>query len=122
MRKSLLPGMLITAGAAVIGGCNKTEKQEPVAVVVPPPVVSPVVERGGRVFRERCVVCHKVNGTGGTIGSDLTKVGARHDAVYLQTLLYYPGTYYPQGVKMPSFRELPKEDMDAIIAYLLTLK
>jgi len=114
----------LVAGVAAFG-CKKKEEPPPpstVTVVTPPPVVAPTIEKGAAIFQQKCVVCHKVGGVGGTIGTDLTTVGTRHDAVYLQTLLKDPKQYYPQGVKMPAFADMSQEDMDALIAYLLTLK
>lgn len=109
---------------AACPGCKKKESEvtkKTVTVVVPPPVASPLVERGAKIFQSHCVVCHKVNGIGGDIGTDLSKVGERHDAVFLQTQLKNPALYR-KDTKMPSYKDLPKEDMDSLIAYLLTLK
>ena len=33
-------------------------------------------ENGQRIFRANCVGCHRVNGTGGRLGPDLSRVGA----------------------------------------------
>lgn len=124
MRKSFLPiAALCMAGAVIAtGGCRKKEepKTEAVTVVVPPPG-SPLIEHGMEVFKEKCVVCHSVNGVGGTIGTDLSRVGQRHDAVFLQTQLQDP-TIYKKDTQMPSFKDMPKTDKDALIAYMLTLK
>jgi mono/diheme cytochrome c family protein len=112
----------ILAAGVVTAGCKKQESREEVVVVTPPPVAAPQAEKGAALFVTKCAGCHKVNGAGGTAGSDLSRVGTRHDAVFLETLLQNPGTYYPKGVDMPAFKDMPKEDMDSLIAYLLTLK
>ena len=122
MRRRLIGCFCILVAVTLAGGCRKKEKAEEVVVVVPPPVVAPQADKGAALFQAKCAVCHKVNGAGGTVGTDLTKVGARHDAVFLQTLLMDPAVYYPKGVKMPAFKDMPKEEMDALISYLLTLK
>ena len=117
----LMVVVVITAAAA---GCRKNEEnvRESVVVVAPPAVSAPLIEQGGKVFAEKCVVCHMINGKGGTVGTDLTSVGKRHDAAFLQTLLQNPKQYYPQGVKMPAFNDMKKEDRDALIAFLLSLR
>lgn len=124
MRKSIVPIVVICVAGAVMAaeGCKKKEepKTEAVTVVVPPPG-SPLIEHGMEVFKEKCVVCHSINGIGGTIGTDLSKVGQRHDAVFLQTQLQDP-TIYKKDTRMPSFKDMPKNDKDSLIAYLLTLK
>ena len=44
-------------------------------------------EKGGEVFRRsRCVTCHAVNGRGGTLGPELTHVGAKASREWLYTL------------------------------------
>lgn len=121
MKRRFLMVSIILAAAAAGAACKK--KEQPAAVVVtPPPVVAPQAEKGAAVFGAKCAGCHRINGTGGSMGTDLSHVGARHDAVFLQTLLQNPATYYPKGVNMPAFGEMPKNDMDALITYLLTLK
>lgn len=110
------------AAAMVLGGCKKKEQpQETVTVVVPPPVSAPLIEKGGVVFQQKCAPCHKVNDAGGDAGPDLSKIGAQRDALYIQTQLQDPKAYKPDS-KMPSFKDLPKEDKDALVAYLLSLK
>lgn len=124
MQKKVILALTLLAAAMACPGCKKKEPEAPkeaVTVVVPPPVASPLVEQGAKVFQEKCMVCHKVNGVGGEIGTDLSKVGQRHDAVFLQTQLKDP-TLYKKDTKMPSFKDMPKENLDALIAYLLTLK
>lgn len=124
MRKMMIITIAVLTAVTALNACKKKEAEPPkesVTVVVPPPVASPLVERGAKIYQEKCAVCHKVNGVGGEIGTDLSKVGQRHDAVFLQTQLKDPALYKKDS-KMPSFKDMPKEDMDALIAYLLTLK
>lgn len=114
--------VVIVAAASVMAGCKKEEKPpETVTVVVPPPVSTPLMEKGAAVFKEKCGGCHKVNGVGGDLGPDLSKLGAQRDALYIQTQLQDPKAYKPDS-KMPSFKDMPKEDKDALVAYLLSLK
>jgi len=124
MKKALVYVVAAACALTTAEGCRKKEPEKPateVTVVVPPPISSPLIERGAKDFQEKCAVCHKINGVGGSIGTDLSKVGERHDAVFLQTQMKDP-TLYKKDTRMPSFKDMPQEDMDALIAYLLTLK
>src|SRR5215831_1154014 len=45
-------------------------------VTAPTPVVRADVANGGRVFAASCASCHRVNGRGGALGPDLSRIGA----------------------------------------------
>ena len=123
MRKSVVAAVVCVPLALSSGGCTKKEEKTPetVTVVVPPPVNAPLLQKGAKVFAEKCASCHLVNGAGGTAGPDLSRIGAQRDALYLQTQLQDPTAYKPDS-KMPSFKDMPKDDKDALVAYLLSLK
>jgi len=123
MIKSIVMVVCLGVAFSFAGGCRKKEEKAPesVTVVVPPAIPAPLVAKGAEVFKEKCAVCHAVAGAGGAIGPDLTKVGATRDALYIQTQLQDPKAYKKDS-KMPSFMDMPKEDKDALVAYLLTLK
>jgi cytochrome c oxidase subunit 2 len=86
----------------------------------------------GRAFLANvCVSCHTVRGTAaaGTAGPDLTHVGARamlgagvlpNDAAGMRAWLADPQRYKP-GSLMPRV-PLPDADLDAIAAYLVSLR
>lgn len=44
-----------------------------------------------------CATCHIVSGRGGTMGPDLTDIGARRSAAYLREALIDPGAAVPEG-------------------------
>lgn len=55
----------------------------------------------GRILFERkggCTACHIVDGRGGTLGPELTRVGERRGAEYLWESLLDPGARLPKGV------------------------
>jgi quinoprotein glucose dehydrogenase len=58
-------------------------------------------ERGRQLFTQRlslsCVRCHKVNGTGGEVGPDLTKVAAEKSREYLLESLVVPNKKISKG-------------------------
>jgi mono/diheme cytochrome c family protein len=77
--------------------------------------------RGEQIFRQKCAMCHVVKGKGGQIGPELTKMASGTRKIDLKAQLESPKKLNPTTT-MPSFRTLPKNDMDALLAYLKTLK
>lgn len=79
------------------------------------------VERGKAVYNETgCAVCHSISEVGGKIGPKLDEVGKKYDAEKLKEILLNPKVLNPKTV-MPEF-EGSEEDLEALIAYLLSLK
>ena len=76
---------------------------------------------GEKVFNQKCAMCHKVNGRGGAIGPDLSKVGGRMSEAQLKDKLMNPKKSNP-GSSMPAFATLPKGEMGALLAYIKGLK
>ncbi|HML77142.1 MULTISPECIES: c-type cytochrome [Geobacter] len=76
---------------------------------------------GEKLFAEKCAMCHKVKGTGGVLGPDLTKVGATRNESFLREQLTNPKKMNP-ATTMPSFKGLPKQEQDALVNYLKGLR
>ncbi|HEY3308627.1 MAG TPA: c-type cytochrome [Desulfuromonadaceae bacterium] len=76
---------------------------------------------GEQTFKQKCAMCHVVKGQGGAIGPDLTQVASRLKEKDLRGKLDNPRKTAPNS-SMPSFKTLPKPDMDALIGYLKGLK
>jgi cytochrome c2 len=76
---------------------------------------------GEKLFKEKCAMCHKLKGAGGVLGPDLTKVGATRDEAFLREQLVNPKKMNP-ATAMPSFKSLPKQDQDALVNYLKSLR
>ncbi|MFN3422067.1 MAG: c-type cytochrome [Armatimonadota bacterium] len=84
-------------------------------------VVDPKLERGKAVYDETgCATCHMVAGIGGRTGPSLDGIGKKYDAEKLKEILLNPKILNPNTV-MPPF-EGSDEDLDALVAYLLSLK
>lgn len=108
------------------------EWQRWVAEQKQPAVADPAVERGRRVFdRTACVSCHVVRGTGaeGRFGPDLTHLMSRETLAAgaalntvenLRVWVQSPDEIKP-GSLMPAMN-LPKRDLDDLVAYLATLR
>jgi mono/diheme cytochrome c family protein len=90
-------------------------------------VAEDAVARGKRLFTEsKCTMCHSVAGKGNPKGP-LDGVGARVVPADLRKWLVEPKVMAAKAKAerkpaMPSFETLKKEELDALVAYLATLK
>jgi cytochrome c2 len=87
-------------------------------------LLTPTVQaesKGEQLFKQKCTMCHVVKGKGGQIGPELTKIASSMKEADIKSQLENPKKRNP-STSMPSFKSLPKSDMDALIAYLKTLK
>lgn len=78
--------------------------------------------RGREVYensKPKCSMCHKINGSGGKAGPDLSDVGSRRTAEWLSAYLRNPKAENPKN-KMPPVR-VTDADLRALIAYLRSL-
>jgi sulfur oxidation c-type cytochrome SoxX len=74
-------------------------------------------DKGGDVFRgSRCVTCHAVNGRGGSLGPELTHVGAKASREWLYSWIRDPHRFQPKTL-MPRFRFTDEQARD-LAAYL----
>jgi hypothetical protein len=84
-------------------------------------------ERGMKVYAEsKCSMCHSVAGKGNAKGI-LDDVGTRHSAEEIRQWLVEPDAmrvkaHAERKPLMKSYASLPKGDLDALVAYLQTLK
>ena len=85
------------------------------------------VERGAKLFAEsKCSMCHSVAGKGNAKGV-LDDIGAKMSADDLRQWLVDPDAmrvkaHAERKPLMKSYASLPKADLDALVAYLQTLK
>ena len=78
---------------------------------------------GEAIYEKKCKTCHSIGGVGGKMakmGGALDGVGAKRDAAWLQAYLEDPKSQIPKA-KMPKLK-LSKEELDAVVKYMLTLK
>ena len=84
-------------------------------------------ERGMKVFADsKCSLCHSIAGKGNAKGP-IDDVGSRLSAVEIREWLTNPEamrqkTKSERKPVMKSFSTLSKDDLDALVAYLQTLK
>ncbi len=99
--------------ALVVGGVMS-------APALPAGEASPLVQSGREVYQEvNCAYCHSISGRGGNIGPDLSAVGAQLDGSRLSTYLKDPHAMLPTTLH-PKL-QFTEEELDALVAYLLTL-
>ena len=90
---------------------------------------------GKTIFKSAgCISCHTINGAGGKIGPNLSKIGSKRSIVWLRSFIYNPSKYFAPGssvslngktytVIMPPFSgTLSKAKLDVLTAYLESLK
>lgn len=86
----------------------------------------PKVAKGATLFTEqKCTICHSVQGKGGK--KPLDGAGARLDAATAKLWLTDPKAAEAKTGKkamppMKSFATLPAADLDALVAYVMSLK
>lgn len=80
-------------------------------------------DRGASMtFASMCIGCHKINGDGGEVGPDLSRVGGRRDVDSIRSLITDPSQVYGDTI-MPAYRErLTPEQLEAMAAYLAKRK
>jgi mono/diheme cytochrome c family protein len=106
-----------------------------VATPVPPtPTPSPLVLQGQKVFTARCATCHALVPDTIIIGPSLygiatvaeTRVKGQSADEYILLSILRPGDYIVEGfnnVMITNFaKELTNEDMNALVAFMMTLK
>ncbi|HJR03810.1 MAG TPA: c-type cytochrome [Methylomirabilota bacterium] len=80
-----------------------------------------LVGQGRMVFRDQgCYGCHTAEGMGTPIGPDLSRIGAKHDEIYLTRWLRDPSAQRPSA-HMPKL-QLTETEVQALAAYLGSLR
>ena len=79
------------------------------------------ISRGKQIYSDKqCALCHTIQGKGGKSGPDLSDVGRKRDAQWLERFLMSPSTVIPKA-KMPSLKG-GADERQALVAYLLSLQ
>lgn len=113
-RKSWPLAAVVVAGVTALALWGKSLYDERWLPPGPPEVA-------GRVLmeRKRCVRCHRISGTGGQAGPDLTVVARRRSLEWMRSYLDEPRAVDPNA-RMPK-PNLTDEQREALLAYLETL-
>ena len=104
-------------------------------VASPTSMLSPQVIRGKGVFDSYCSSCHSTNSGTIVVGPSLAGIATRGGAqlkdmdaeMYIRNSILDPNVYtvegFPEGIMPSTLKdEIPKEDLEAVIEYLMTLK
>jgi mono/diheme cytochrome c family protein len=130
--RSAAPGTAIASRAIIStpgGNVRHTLMGLLVAVVAATPVAAQdkAAAHGEKVYAaQKCSVCHSIAGKGNAKGP-LDNVGAKYSAEELRQWMIAPRVM-SEKLKatrkpvMPEYTKLSKEDLDAVVAYLSTLK
>ena len=70
--------------------------------------------------QQKCLECHTINGKGGSVGPNLSNVGRRRSRDYIFQQLKDPKSHNPD-TQMPSFKDLPEQDLKTVVDYLISL-
>ena len=106
--------VVLVVGLLVVGGVGVASAQTP-------------AEKGQQVFAaQKCSICHSIAGKGNPKGP-LDDVGAKHSPDVIREWLTSAPDMAAKAKAarkpaMKSFAHLPNEDLEALVAYLITLK
>jgi cytochrome c2 len=79
------------------------------------------IAKGQQVYAEKkCSGCHAIQGEGGTVGPDLSRVGLKREPEWLFKFLKNPKVVR-SSAKMTPF-EGDDQELEALVAYLATLQ
>lgn len=85
------------------------------------------VAKGAQVFAaQKCGICHSIAGKGNAKGA-LDKVGGKLSEADIRAWIVDPKTMTaktnaPRKPEMRAYPSLPKDDLDALVAYMQSLK
>lgn len=114
----------------LLAGCNNA----PDVPTTPTAVLPPQEALGQKVFSQNCAPCHTVTAGSVIVGPSLANIATVAESriegqdarTYLYTAILQPGDHLVEGYDnlMPSSfgKSLTSEELDAVVAYLLTLK
>lgn len=96
-----------------------------VAALVAAPALAQDIEKGKAVFEaQKCSLCHSVGGRGNAKGP-LDKVGTKLSADDIRKWIVTPKEMKSDTGRKPEMRaypSLPAADLDALVAYMKSLK
>ena len=105
------------SASAAGGHSAKVAADPPPAAVDPPPPT--LVQTGEKLFQSSgCKGCHRINGSGGTVGPELSaKTLGHRSAAWIEAQIKNPKSHFPHSI-MPAFASLGEQKIKALAAYL----
>ncbi len=89
---------------------------------------------GASLFNsEGCIACHVIDGKGGTVGPNLSHVGATRSLSWIKTQIVNPNAHFAPGTMvtingksfmavMPDHKNMPVSQLNTLADYLASLK
>ncbi|HUM69631.1 MAG TPA: cytochrome c [Chloroflexota bacterium] len=124
--------VLLLLCVSLLVACSGNTSAAPAAP--PTATLSPEAARGKTVFSQNCGSCHSTIPDTVIVGPSLAGIASRAETrkpgqdgrTYLYTSILQPGDFLVDGYTdlMPATfgKQLTGEDLDAVVAYLLTLE
>jgi mono/diheme cytochrome c family protein len=107
----------LTYEGAHAGSPNQIDMPTPQSVIAQGGPTLRAFEAGRQVVAQSgCLACHKIAENGGTLGPNLTKIGARLAGQAIDRTLQNP------TAPMPSYASMPADKRAALVAFLTHLK
>lgn len=75
------------------------------------------LSRGASAYKENCIRCHSLGGSGGSSGPALDSIGDKYDAAAISRLIADPSSVQP-GSRMMAFPAISADDRQAIGEFL----
>lgn len=108
-----------------MGRLNRVLGVAALAALVAAPAMAQDIEKGKAVYEaQKCSLCHSVGGRGNAKGP-LDKVGAKLSADDIRKWIVTPKEMKSDTGRKPEMRaypSLPAADLDALVAYVKSLK
>ena len=120
--------LILLAAALILTACSTA------ATPMPTPTPDPFILQGQAVFNARCATCHALVPDTIIIGPSLygvatraeTRVNGQSAEEYITMSVLRPGDYVVEGFNNVMFtnlaKELTSEELNALVAFLMTLK
>jgi ubiquinol-cytochrome c reductase cytochrome b subunit len=112
--------VLIGAGVGLLTGLGLADRPRESQPVTSAPSENEAVAMD--VFNTVCFACHKLNGTGGTVGPDLSHVGRSRDAATIRKIIEDPLNAFDDSEMPPFEKRLSPDQLNALAQYLASLK
>jgi ubiquinol-cytochrome c reductase cytochrome b subunit len=112
--------VLLGGGVAALTGAGVFDRPRESRPLIAGPSESEAIARD--VFDTVCFACHKLEGEGGTVGPDLSRIGRSRDAATIRKIIEDPLNVFDDSEMPPFEKRLSPDQLDALAAYLASLK